>query len=288
MKLLIDEKLRNNFFNIKLIVYIFLLWNIFKLFQIEADPIIQLLSALLSIGIYFDIEDKNQNIVTQKLNIKKKINVNLFLSIALFISIIVRSFSLNEISDKFYYFLMPLGILAISVIGKSLNMVLPFRKIIIISFLLPFRRLFFYLLNPLLLFITKYLTWFLLFCLGAEPNLTGRSIFLGGSELIISDGCGGTDNLYFAITTLIIYKMIFSLKRYKSLISIYAVVLLIPIFSNSIRNTLLALIITLNINIRDKMFTFFHDSYGSLIFSLISLLIISYLYFNLLDKELNL
>ena len=78
--------------------------------------------------------------------------------------------------------------------------------------------------------------------------------------------------------------------------SIYVVVLsivtgllpLIPIFSNSIRNTLLALIITLNINIRDKMFIFFHDSYGSLIFSLISLLIISYLYFNLLEKELNL
>ena len=57
---------------------------------------------------------------------------------------------------------------------------------------------------------------------------------------------------------------------------------------NVIRNTLLALVITLSSKYRDKLFYFFHDSFGSLFFSFISLVIISYIYFNLLDKELNL
>ena len=104
---------------------------------------------------------------------------------------------------------------------------------------------------------------------------------------MVSDGCGGTDNLYFVISAVIIYKIIFSLKRYKHKLFIYFMTLIIPILTNTIRNTLLALIITLNINIRDKMFNFFHDSYGSLIFSLVSLSLISWFYFKLLDKELN-
>ena len=73
MKLLINQKLlKKYFYNIKSLIYIFLLWNAFKLFEIKADPIIQLLSALLSIGIYFDIEDKDQIINIIKIRYKKK------------------------------------------------------------------------------------------------------------------------------------------------------------------------------------------------------------------------
>ena len=50
---------KNKIFNIKYHIFLFLIWNFFKLFQIKADPIIQLLNALLSLGIYFDIEDKD-------------------------------------------------------------------------------------------------------------------------------------------------------------------------------------------------------------------------------------
>ena len=189
----------------KVAIIFFLLWNVFKLFQIEADPIIQILNALLSIGIYFEIEDKNL-----KIDIKK-INLN-FINIFLFLTVIIRSFYLDNVNDKYYYFLLPFGILALSFIGKPNVGMKSFKKIIIISLLLPIRRIFFFLVNPTLLFFTKYFTWFVLFCLGQEPNLIDRSIFVGESELIISKGCGGADNLYFAICALIIFKIIFSLK----------------------------------------------------------------------------
>ena len=46
------------------------------------------------------------------------------------------------------------------------------------------------------------------------------------------------------------------------------------------------MIITLEDTYRDKLFSFFHESYGSLIF-VISLFIISFVYFKLLNKELT-
>ena len=44
--------------NNNIFIYIFLIWNILKLFLINADPIIQLLNLLLSFGIYFVLEDE--------------------------------------------------------------------------------------------------------------------------------------------------------------------------------------------------------------------------------------
>ncbi len=272
-----------NFFNIKLIIYTFLLWNIFKLFHINADPIIQLLNVLLSFGMYFDIEDKD--LIIERRN---KLNKNLFLGLLLFIIIVIRSFYLVDVSDKFYYLLLPFGISAISLIGKSSFGLNPFRNIIFISFLLPLRRIFFFLINPVLLFITKYLTFFTLLCLGTESNLINRSIFIGGSELVISDGCGGADNMFFAICSVIIYKIIFSLKNATNKLFICLITFIVPTLINVIRNSLLALVINLETNSRDNIFAFLHDSYGSLIFNFISLLIISYFYFKLLNQELDL
>ena len=283
MRRLISDIHKKKFLNFKQLIIIFLLWNSFKLFQISSDPIIQLLNALLCIGIFFDIEDRNQFF-----DIRKKINFTTFVGLVLFLITIIRSFTLTNVEDKYYYFLLPIGIISISFIGNNYLGNKFFRNIIFISLLLPLRRIFFFLANPILLFITKYLTWLLLFCLGAEPNLIGRSILIGRSELVISDGCGGADNLYFAINAVVIYAIIFSLKKNINQLFIFLITIIIPIMTNVIRNTSLALIINLDINIRDKMFTFFHDSYGSLIFSLISLSIISYFYFNLLNKELNL
>ena len=259
-----------------------MLWNSFKLFQISSDPIIQLLNALLCIGIFFDVEDRNQ-----KFDIRKRINISTFIGFVLFLLTIIRSFILTNVQDKYYYFLLPIGIISISLIGNKYLGNKFFRNIILISLLLPLRRVFFLLANPVLLFITKYLTWLLLFCLGSEPNLIGRSIFIGGSELVISDGCGGSDNLYFAISSVVIYTIIFRLRSKINQILISFTTIIIPIITNVIRNTSLALIITLEDTYRDKLFSFFHESYGSLIFSLISLFIISFVYFKLLNKELT-
>ena len=270
---------KKTIFNIKYFVFLFLIWNIFKLFQIKADPIIQLLNALLSIGIYFDIEDKDI-----KLNIKLR---SFFMGIILFLIVFIRSLLLTTVADKFYYLLLPFGIFSICLLAKNFRQKKYFRNIIFISLLLPFRRVFFYIFNPLLLFLTKHFTFFLLFSLGVDPVLINRSIYLGNSELVISDGCGGADNMYFVISTVIIYFLNFRLRNKINLTIIFLITFLVPLFSNIFRNTLLALIITLETDYRDILFNFFHESYGSLTFSFISVSIVSYIYFKLIDKELS-
>ncbi len=259
------------------------MWNIYKLFVIGSDPIIQFLNILLSCGIYFEIEDKKFEI-----NIKRNRRIFLYLGIILFVITILRSFFLNSPIDKYYYLLLPCGITSISLMGKSPNQLISLKKIILVSSLLPLRRIFFYCFNPLLLFLTKYLTWFFLIVLGNNPILIGNSIFIGGSELVISEGCGGADNMFFAISSILIYKLIFSLRNKIYMRIIYCLAFFIPLIVNVIRNTLLALIITISSNFKDKLFYFFHDSFGSLFFSFISLAFISYIYFNFLDRELKL
>ena len=271
--------LKKNFFNIKYHFFLFLIWNIFKLFQIKADPIIQLLNALLSLGIYFDIEDKDI-----QLDLKLK---SLFTGIILFVIVFIRSLLLNNVSDKFYYLLLPFGIFSICLLAKNFRQIKYFRSIILISLLLPLRRLFFYIVNPILLFLSKYFTFFSLFLLGVDPVLINRSIYLGNSELVISDGCGGADNMYFVISAVIIYFLTFRLRNKFNLTIIFLITFLVPLFTNIFRNTLLALIIKLETDYRDILFNFFHDSYGSFTFSFISVLIVSYIYFKLLNKELS-
>ncbi|MBO8242364.1 archaeosortase/exosortase family protein [Prochlorococcus marinus XMU1410] len=250
------------------------------MFQIQADPKIQLLSGLLSVGIYFDIEDKDLNI--QSFRSKSFVFGIFLLAICIF-----RSFYLITPLDKYYYLLLPFGISSISLLGKQVKKNNSFRNIIFLSFLLPSRRLFFYLFNPILLFLTKYLTYVFLLCLGTNPILEGRSIFINRSELIISTGCGGTDNMFFVICSVIIYLLTLKLRNPFNLKIVYFLMFFVPLLTNVIRNALLAIFINLETNNKDVLFYFFHDSYGSLIFSLFSVLILSFIYFKLLNEELN-
>ena len=93
--------IKNNFFNFNLLIYLFLIWNAIKLFSIKSDPIIQILNLLISMGIYFCIEDK-------KLKIKGKRKINNLIGIVGISITIFRSLMLSNVDDKFYYFKLPI------------------------------------------------------------------------------------------------------------------------------------------------------------------------------------
>ena len=59
-------KVQKKSINFNLIFYLFLIWNAVKLFLINSDPIIQSLNLLLSIGIYFCLEDMNLQLKSKK------------------------------------------------------------------------------------------------------------------------------------------------------------------------------------------------------------------------------
>lgn len=264
-----------------LIIYLFLIWNAIKLFLINSDPIIQILNLLISIGIYFSIEDI-------KLEILNKKRFGFIVGLIGLSLTITRSFLLNSLEDKYYYFHLPFGILALIVTIKPLNKFFELRNILLISLLLPIRRLFYAILINFLVPLTKYLTWFVLFMLGKNPIFyNNRSLLIDDVEIKIANGCAGVDNLYFVLSTGIIYMFIFKLK-YKYNIFLFAIFsVLISITVNVFRNTLIAIVVSSNKLYKDDVFYFLHDSYGSLIFSFISVSMISVFYFKLLEKELS-
>ena len=274
------EKIKNKFYNYNLLIYFFLIWNAFKLYIINSDPIIQILNLLLSLGIYFCIEDKI-------LQIKDKRRIDFLIGLVGISFTIFRSFTLNNVDDKYYYFNLPVGIFFLIIILKPYSEINYLKKIFIISLLFPLRRLFLDLANFLLGYLIPPLTWFVLFSLGKDPFLDGKNIFIEDHQLIVDKGCLGSDNLYFVLATLIIYFCLFRLRRISNITITFILSIASSIIINIFRNTLLALVVSSKINYKEDIFYFLHDSYGSLMFSFLSVLIMSLLYFKFLDKELN-
>ena len=274
------KRIKSKYLNYNLLIYLFLIWNSFKLLLINSDPIIQILNLLLSIGIYFCIED---NI----LEIKCKSKLNFFIGIFGISITVLRSLVLNNTDDKYYYFNLPIGIFFLIILSKPFNEFIYLKNIFFISLLLPLRRLFFDLANYILGVLIPPMTWFILFCMGKNPVIDDQNIFIGDHQLIIGSNCLGADNLYFVLSTLIIYICIFRLKEINNLAIIFSLSITTSLAINIIRNTILAVVVSSNINYKEEIFHFIHDSYGSLIFTFFSVLVISNLYFKLLDKELK-
>ncbi len=273
-------KIKKKFINFNLIIYLFLIWNAFKLFLINSDPIIQILNLLLSLGIYFCLEDKN-------LQIKSKKRLSFFIGLVGTAITFCRFYILNTLEDKYYYFNLPIGIFFLIIILKPFNQFFYFKEIFFISLLLPIRRIFFEFANYLLGSLVPYLTWFVLFCIGKNPIIDGENIFIANHQLVLGKGCLGSDNLYFVLATLFIYFVIFRLRKFNNIGIIISFSIIISIFINILRNTILALLVSSLLPYKDEIFYFLHDSYGSLMFTFFSVYIISFMYFKLLDKELS-
>ena len=106
------ERIKSKSFNFNLFIYLFLIWNSIKLLIINSDAIIQILNLLLSLGIYFCIEDK-------KLQIKSKRKIGFYLGIVGLSLTFFRSLILNNIDDN--EIILDIGPKTIKNIEKKIN-----------------------------------------------------------------------------------------------------------------------------------------------------------------------
>ena len=272
------KRIVNNF-NLNLVIYGFLIYTVLKFTIISIDLNVQLINALICFGIYFILEDKKLNINHNK--------TQLCSGIFIFLLNFFRSFFLYGPDDKYYYLMLPIGIFSLVLISNFGDKKVLFNPIFLISILLPLRRVFFYIFNPLLLPLTKYLTWLSLSLLGIEGIIKDYSIHINDVTLVISNGCAGTNNLFFSISTFLIYSFIFRLREKNNFNKVAIFTIIFPIFINLFRNTFLGYVITLDNIFKDDIFYLFHDSIGSLFFDLITLFVMSKFYFRLLNKELK-
>jgi exosortase/archaeosortase family protein len=84
----------------------------------------------------------------------------------------------------------------------------------------------------------------------------------------------------------VIFLLAFPLRRWSDRWLVLLAAVPLAIASNVIRISLLALIVGLRVPHQTALFVFFHDDMGSLVFSVLAVLLLGKLYLRLIDRQL--
>ena len=86
--------------------------------------------------------------------------------------------------------------------------------------------------------------------------MDGENIFIEGHKLIIGSNCLGADNLYFALSTLIIYSCIFRLKKINNISDIFIILSVVTSISINIINLTCFNCVSSKIYYKEEIFIF--------------------------------
>jgi exosortase/archaeosortase family protein len=106
----------------------------------------------------------------------------------------------------------------------------------------------------------------------------------GGVEVL--QACNGVDMIAQVICIAVIFQLAFPLRSLLSRVIVFSLAPVIGLASNTIRIAILALCVANGNGKGSGLFSFFHDSIGSLVFSGISVFVFGILYMRLLEREL--
>jgi cyanoexosortase A len=196
-----------------------------------------------------------------------------------------------EDTDLLLYILVPIVGLGLTLMVTPAKRILIFRDSLLILCLLP---VFIgtqivvatYVTDDLSLFTAKFvLSW--LGILGISPaNLVGDTVYVNGGAVQVMHECNGFEMIMQMFITSIIFLVAFPLRSRLGRLFIFTSAPLLGFVINSFRISLLAVFISLNSQMGKKLFDFFHEEAGSLIFSGIAVFLLGYIYLQVLEREL--
>jgi len=256
-------------------------WNTSLLWLSNQAETIQALNLLLWIGVWLAIEDHGPRLLPRPSGISSFAGV-LFIALTL-----VRGVWVSNDQDHFAYLLLPLLVFSLALLNRPPSQWHIFWKPLIIATLLPLSRLITNgLLAPLLVQLTAKLTWTLLYALGFRAFLHGAEVQLGSGGVLVAGGCAGTEQLNFTVSVVVIFLLVFPLERFLHIALVIAASIVGAVLVNGVRIALLAYFTSWPNQVGMPAFHFLHDSYGSLLFSLVAVSIVGWIYLKLLDREL--
>lgn len=272
----------------KLWYYSFLILLILNFFALSKDPLLNNLHwktffILISLGIIISIDNIPKKFL--KPNPSK-------ISFLIGISLLIVVFS-NSLFDNFIYknldkIMTPVIVFSMCLINKPINSIFKFYKTFTISTIFFFAWFFYTPVTLILSPITTIFSWFFLnIFLDVKINLIDDSITIGKNIIEVLGACSGVNQLFFVLTILIVFLLEFNILRSKDILKIFITALLLPFFVNVFRIILLSLIVTSSLEEKQYWFNFFHYSYGSLFFSLITCTVFSKNYLSLVKDEIN-
>jgi len=256
-------------------------WNTSVLWASHQPENIQILNLLLWLGVLISIEDQ------LVLLWPKPSKFSLLSGILIVIVCLVRGGIISNDQDRFCFLLLPLLVFSLTLLCRPLNNLRLFRLPLVISLLLPASRLVTAFLPSLLNPLTAKLTWTLLYSLGFEVSISDSKILFGNGGVDVLGPCSGVEQLIFTISTATIFLLVFPMQHAKNVIVILSSSVLLAVLFNSIRIAILAWLTSLPAGSGMPAFYFLHDSYGSLLFSLLSIFTLGWLYLVLINRELS-
>jgi exosortase/archaeosortase family protein len=260
-------------------------WNTTLLWLAHTPDKYQCINLLLWLGILIALEDQ------RPLLWPRPSKASALVGSMILVAVVVRGSVITDPNDLFYLLLLPLLAAGLVLLNRPAQDLKIFRKPLAIASLFPVLFLIGHVISSVfgmkLANISAFSTWILLATIGFKPVLTGEKVFLGSGGIDVNIGCSGFDQIVFSLSIVLIFLLLFPLQKKLNVFAVLGLTVVVALLCNVVRLTLLAYFTSLKGQLGEVLFDFFHDSHGSLIFSLISASFVGYLYLLALDRELS-
>ena len=259
------KSIQFNSFSIVLLLIIS--FNTYFLYALDLQAIDQILNIILSFGIFTYFQENN---------IKKVHNSSssqIFFSFLLLFFTLYRSLWIFKFNDKFIYFLFPFLLISISLNFYSIQNFKEIYKPILLSFLFPIKQIIFIPISILMTPISTFATWFVMNCAGYKAIVKGSEVFFNSSGVDITFSCSGSDQILFSVFGMLVLNVCFPLKNLKTLLKQIVATIFIAFTVNILRLFILTLFVESANSLEFSLFDYLHGGQGSLIFSLITMIL---------------
>jgi cyanoexosortase A len=179
---------------------------------------------------------------------------------------------------------------ALGAMYKPFSGLAEFRSSFYVFLLLPLNVILYRLLilpeEPISLF-TASSSGLLVRAVNSEVVVNGRDVLLPSGGVRVYGACNGTDMIAMLIIVSAILLICFPVRKWLDKIFLMLAAPLVAIICNSFRISLLALLASNPSTETDALFDFFHEEAGSLIFSVVAVVLILATHLILLRHQLN-
>ena len=260
------------------------LWNTALLWLSNTPDINQCINLLLWLGMLIALEDQLPSLWPRPSKFSAFLG-----GLILTITVVRGSVPIHEY-DKFFSLCLPLMALGLCLLNRPIGEWKLFRKPLAIAFLWPAFTPIGFLLEwssrNILPNLSAFFTWLLLHGLGLKATVSGQKVLMGSAGVDVYPPCAGLEQITFSLFIIVIFLIIFPLRKRRNIFAVLALSVPIAVLCNVVRLALLTYFTSWADGAGMGLFDFFHESHGSLIFSLISGSFVGCLYLLTLDREL--
>jgi cyanoexosortase A len=189
--------------------------------------------------------------------------------------------------DGMIFILPLLGCIALALLCEPVKGIGRFRDSLLCLLMLPAFNVIMKLIpeGPMSV-LTAHLSGFWLGILGFDNIVRNKSVLMPTGGVEVLPACNGIDMIAQVVCIAVIFQLAFPLRSLLSRFLVFSLAPLIGLASNTIRIAILALCVANGNGKGSRLFTFFHDDIGSLVFSGIAVFVFGILYMRLLEREL--